>query len=72
MQHIDFPARLRAMRKHAGLSQKKLADALKLTRSSINEWEAGRVRLPGNMLLPIAEACGLGWEDWMKENQNAS
>lgn len=73
--HINFPARLRAMRKHAGLTQQQLSDKLapmgvRLSRSMVTRCELGYVTIKAVWLLPIAEACGLGWEDWVKREEN--
>ncbi len=50
--------RIRCARERAGLSQAKLADKLRMSRTSIVNVEAGRQRLPLHVLWYIAEEVG--------------
>ena len=40
---MDFPKQVRYVRKHLGLSQKQLADALNVSFATINRWENAKV-----------------------------
>jgi putative transcriptional regulator len=45
---MDFPKQVRYVRKHLGLSQKQLADALNVSFATINRWENAKV-CPSNL-----------------------
>lgn len=45
---MDFPKQVRYVRKHLGLSQKQLADALNVSFATINRWENAKV-YPSNL-----------------------
>ena len=50
--------RIRGARENAGLSQAKLAEKLKMSRTSVVNIEAGRQRLPIHVLWQIADEIG--------------
>lgn len=50
---FDWPAYLRAFRSRAGLSQVALANALGVSRRTVEEWEGGRNRPPEYLKLAI-------------------
>lgn len=54
------------LRKAAGLTQKQLADALGVTRSTVAMWETGENAPKTKMLLTLAEALGCSVEDILK------
>jgi transcriptional regulator with XRE-family HTH domain len=47
--------RLARIRKEAGFTQQELADKLSISRSSLAEYERGRLRLHDNLLIKIAQ-----------------
>ena len=49
---------IRVMRKDAGLTQKQLAEKLRLSKRSIENYEKG-VDIPFNKLIGIIDACGV-------------
>jgi transcriptional regulator with XRE-family HTH domain len=49
---------IRTMRKDAGLTQKKLAEKVRLSKRSIENYEKG-VDIPFNKLVGIMDACGV-------------
>lgn len=53
--YSSIGARIRTTRQQRGLTQQALADAVELTRTSINNIEFGRQRLSIQMLYDIAE-----------------
>lgn len=57
--YADVGARIARARRAMGLSQKKLADAVHVTRTSIVNVEAGRQRAPLHLLWQIAAVLGV-------------
>ena len=49
---------IKVMRKDAGLTQKKLAEKVRLSKKSIENYEKG-VDIPFNKLIGIIDACGV-------------
>lgn len=65
----DYPARLRAARGYAGLTQRELADRLGIERQTIIRREDGKGRPGPGEALAVARACGVpeafmerGWD----------
>lgn len=54
-----FPETLRALRKNSGLSQEQLAKELKLSQSTVAQWETGRRQPDLNALVCIARYFGV-------------
>jgi transcriptional regulator with XRE-family HTH domain len=57
--YSDVGARIARARRATGLSQQKLADAVRMTRTSIVNVEAGRQRAPLHLLWQIAAVLGV-------------
>ena len=57
-------ARLRALRRHLGLTQQALADELGVRQQTVSEWETGMYRPRGasaRLLSLVAERAGFGY-----------
>lgn len=57
--YSDVGSRIARARRATGLSQQKLADAVRMTRTSIVNVEAGRQRAPLHLLWQIAAVLGV-------------
>jgi transcriptional regulator with XRE-family HTH domain len=64
-------AAISAARRATGLSQRELADAAEMTRSSIANIEAGRQRIPWTRLVTIADTLGTTTSQLTGENSVA-
>lgn len=62
MNSADVAGRVRHWRLSAGLSHKALAEALKVDRSAIHHWEAGRAVPSTTNLMKLAEVCGVSMQ----------
>lgn len=69
----DLPARLRAARSFADLTQPELAEKIELGEVTYASSERGQRPVPRRELLAIAEVCKVpmwflehGWKGWMK------
>lgn len=74
-----LPARLRAARAFAGLTQPELAEKIELGQVTYALSEKGQRETPRRELLAIAEACEVpmwflegGWEGWRAKGPGAS
>lgn len=54
-----FSARLRELRENSGLSQKRLAEILHTTNSSVCDWERGRSEPSLKAVVEIADYFGV-------------
>ncbi len=62
--------KIKELRKKAGLTQVKFAEAMGVTQSTVSQWENGRV-LPDTARLPaLAEALGCSVADLFSEQTN--
>ena len=55
----EFSVRLRELRENSGLSQKKLAEVLHTTNSSVCDWERGRAEPSLKTVVDIADCFGV-------------
>jgi transcriptional regulator with XRE-family HTH domain len=65
--YISVGANVRDARKRAGLTQADLAAAVRMTRSSIANLEAGRQRIPVHLLVWIGETLGVRPRDLLPD-----
>lgn len=49
----DLKITLAAARVNAGLSQRKVAEALNVTQTTVCKWETGRVNIPYNKMIQL-------------------
>jgi transcriptional regulator with XRE-family HTH domain len=75
----EIPARLRAARAYAELSQPELAERIQLGEVTYAKCERGQRAVPRRELLAIAEACGVpmwflegGWDGWRGDVEDAA
>lgn len=62
---------IKELRKSAGLTQTKFAEAMGVTQSTVSQWESGRV-LPDTSKLPkIAEVLGCSMADLFAKPETA-
>lgn len=62
--------KIKELRKKAGLTQVKFAEAMGVTQSTVSQWENGRV-LPDTARLPaLAEALGCSVADLFSKQPN--
>lgn len=59
MDNIRFGAFVAQLRKELGLTQKELADRLKVTDKAVSKWETGKGFPDIHMLEPLAQALGV-------------
>ena len=60
---IAFGQRIRQFRREAGLSQKDIAEHLKVTRNTVINWEAGRYRPDVDLFPPLCDFLGITLND---------
>ena len=60
--------RLKAIRKHAKLTQRQFAERIGVSRDVIASWEIGRVQPSEAVLRLICRECGVGYE-WLKNGE---
>lgn len=66
---LAVSARIRARRKEVGLSQYQLADAMNVSRSTVENWERGLTRVWIGVIAPLAQVLKttpnllLGWDE---------
>lgn len=68
---LMFSARLRALRREAGLSQQRLSELLEISKSSINMYERGEREPNFKTLLAIADFFKVSPNDLLGEAQSA-
>lgn len=62
---MDAKSKIRLARRHAGFSQKQLAQAVGVQRSAVSHWESGESRNPGLAnLRQVAVVTGVQFE-WL-------
>lgn len=54
--------RIQSERKRAGLSQRELAEAIRVQLRTINKFESGQINIPTLTLYRIREALGCKWD----------
>jgi transcriptional regulator with XRE-family HTH domain len=64
IRNTIFAARLRALRERAGLTQQALADAAGLHRVQVARFEAGRFAPRWDAVQALADALGVGLEEF--------
>lgn len=55
-------------RKKAGMTQMQVANALRITDSAVNQWEAGKTLPKGTRLKELAELLGCTVDELLKED----
>lgn len=64
-------SKIKELRKAAGFTQVKFAEAMGVTQSTVSQWESGRA-LPDTAKLPkLAEVLGCSIADLFANNANA-
>ena len=66
---MEYPNRLRELRKERGLSHEKLAECLNTSRGQIYNLEQGNRQLTQNWMNRIAEALNCRPEDLITDNK---
>lgn len=69
--HNPFPARLRALRKEAGLTQEELAERAGVTHGTISRIERGKIALTEDMRFKLAAALDLSPASLVIEDEHA-
>ncbi|MGV7963945.1 helix-turn-helix transcriptional regulator [Photorhabdus tasmaniensis] len=64
--------RISALRKHAGLTQAQLAQALNVSQQAVQSWEAGRRRIQISVLPEIAKLLSVSLEELFGEEIDAT
>lgn len=66
---MDFPNKLRKLRKEKGLSQEKLAELLNISRQSISKWESGQTYPEVEKLITLSELFKISVDDLVKNGE---
>lgn len=49
---------LESLRKHAGMTQKELAELVHVKQNTVSQWESGKRQIPSSILPVIAQVLG--------------
>ncbi|MFT9077304.1 helix-turn-helix domain-containing protein [Ethanoligenens sp.] len=63
---MEFNERLQVLRKKAGLSQEKLAEACAVSRQAVSKWEAGQSQPDMEKLIILSKLFGVSLDDLVK------
>ncbi|AVQ96568.1 XRE family transcriptional regulator [Ethanoligenens harbinense] len=68
---MEFSERLQALRKQAGLSQEKLAEACGVSRQAVSKWEAGQSQPDMDKLVLLSKLFGISLDELVKGKADA-
>ena len=72
MDNIQFGAFVAQLRKERALTQKELADRLRVTDKAVSKWETGKGFPDLKLLEPLAEALGVSLVELLQGERSPS